>query len=69
MFRKLTKAILGSEGFEFEFISAMKVKPGAKDYPIVVRLSNLKDKILLMQKKKEKGDVFIEQLGFDVSKI
>lgn len=69
VFRKLTKIILGVDGPEFDYISAMKVKPGAKDNPIVVRLSRMKDKITLMQKKKEKGDVFIEQLGFDVSKI
>lgn len=69
VFRKLTKALLGVDGLEVEFVSAMKMKPGAKDNPIVVRFLHMKDKIALMKKKKEKGDVFIEQLGFDVSKI
>lgn len=69
VFRKLSKIILGVDGPEFDYISAMKVKPGAKDNPIVVRFSRMKDKITLMQMKKEKGDVFIEQLGFDVNKI
>lgn len=69
VFRKLSKIILGVEGPEFDYISAMKVKPGAKDNPIVVRLARMRDKISLIKKKKEKGDVFIEQLGFDVSKM
>lgn len=46
VFRKLIKVIMGVDGLDFEFISAMKVKPGAKDNPIVVRFVHIKDKIL-----------------------
>lgn len=69
VFRKLTKILLGVDNLTPEYISAMKVSPGAKDVPIVVRLSHVRDKMLLLQKKKEKGDILLEQLGFDISKV
>lgn len=69
VFRKLTKLLLGVDKLDVQFISAMKVKAGGSDVPIVVRLTHVRDKILLLKKKKEKGDIFLEQLGFDVSKM
>lgn len=68
MFRKITKIILGCD-IDFEYISAMTVKPGSKATPIVVCCSKSKDKALLMKKKREKGDISLEQLGFDVTKV
>lgn len=65
---KITKILL-SRDVNFEYISAMKVKPGSKSVPIVVNLTHESDKHLLMKKKKEIGEIFIEQLGFDVTKI
>lgn len=69
VFRKLTKLLLGVEKLDVEYISAMKVKAGGNDVPIVVRLTHVRDKILLLKKKKEKGDIFLEQLGFDITKM
>lgn len=65
---KITKILL-SRDVNFEYISAMKVKPGSKSVPIVVNLTHERDKYLLMKKKKEIGEIFIEQLGFDVTKL
>lgn len=69
VFRKITKILLGVDGLDLEFISAIKVKPNSTDHPILARLTHLKDKEILLKKKKEKGDIYIEQLGFDVTKI
>lgn len=68
MFRKITRIILGCE-IDFEYVSAMNVKPGSKAVPIVVCCSKSKDKALLMKKKREKGDISLEQLGFDITKV
>lgn len=43
VFRKLTKILLGVDGPELEFISAMKVKPNSTDHPILARLMHVKD--------------------------
>lgn len=41
IFKKITKIVMGSE-IEFEYISAMNVKPGSKSQPIVIRCVNSK---------------------------
>lgn len=65
---KITKILVGRD-VSYEYISAMKVKPGSKSNPIVVKVTHERDKNILMKKKKEIGEMFIEQLGFDVAKL
>lgn len=68
IFKKITKIIMGCE-IPFEYVSAMNVKPGSKSQPIVVCCTNSQDKAALMKKKRVKGDIVLEQLGFDVTKV
>lgn len=51
-----------------EFTTILKDKTG-KFNSILVGVRTLKDKIRLMKKNNELGDIFLEQLGFDISKI
>lgn len=69
IFGKIVKILLGTnEIIPIEFITVLKDKTG-KFNSILVGLLTLKDKILLMKKKKEQGDLFLEQLGFDITKM
>lgn len=69
VFAKVVKVLLGpTEVIPVEFITVMKDKSG-KFNAILVGLQNLKDKVKLMKMKKEKGELFLEELGFDITKM
>lgn len=69
IFSKVVKALLGpAEVIPTEFITILRDKSGQFN-SILVGLSTLKDKVKLMKSKKEKGDLFLEEIGFDVTKV
>lgn len=69
LFGKVVKILLGpTEVVPVEFITVMKDKSG-KFNAILVGLLTLKDKEKLMKMKKAKGDLFLEELGFDITKM